>query len=257
LPVRHDVMTGGQQPLRQHPIIRQTRAYVRPLSDGISVVNTTHSGKPPILAAIAFVALATMSRWRTPLPGDLRLTHWIQGWDGEIAMSAVRFGNWFGSVIPIGVVALLIALAFALRRCWFEAGFMIVAFAAKRFNAVMKAIVDAPRPTPDLARVTEHASGSGFPSGHVMGVALVLGAAALMAHRRFPRLQIPVWTLASAAILITAFGRISVGAHWPSQTLGGLFAAIAVLGLLDMSRGRLEDRHPREPVKDVRPESHG
>jgi membrane-associated phospholipid phosphatase len=240
-------MAGGKQPHRQHPIIRQTWAYVRPLCDGISVVNTTHSGKPPILAAILFVALAAVSRWRTPLRGDLRLTHWIQGRDGEIAMSAARFGNWLGLVIPIGLVALLIALGFALRRCWFEMGFMIVAFTAKGLNAVMKAVVDAPRPTPNLVRVTEHASGSGFPSGHVMGVALVFGAATLMARRRFPRLQIPVWTLASAAILVTAFGRISVGAHWPSQTLGGLLAAIVLIGLLDYALARFEQRLKATP----------
>jgi membrane-associated phospholipid phosphatase len=197
------------------------------------VVNTTHSGKPPILAAILFVALTTLSRWRTPLPGDVRFERWLQGWHGEIPMDIARFGNWLGMAIPIGVVTLLIALGFAARRRWFEAAFVPAAYAAKALNAILKAIVDAPRPTPDLVRVAEHASGSGFPSGHVTGVALVLGAAALMAHRRFPRLRVPIWTMTTLAILITAFGRIWVGAHWPSQTLGGLLAAVAILGLLD------------------------
>lgn len=202
------------------------------------MVNATHSGKPPIVAAILFVALATVSHWRTPLPGDVRLARWMQDWRGEIPMDIVRFGDWFGQAIPIGGVAVLIALAFAARRCWFEAGFVLAAYVAKALNALIKAMIDAPRPTPALVRVTEHASGSGFPSGHVMGVSLVLGAAALTAHRRFPRLRLTVWTLAALGILITAFGRVSVGAHWPSQSLGGLLAAVALIGLLDFCRAR-------------------
>jgi len=203
------------------------------------VVNATHSGKPPILAAILFAALALVSYGETPLPADVRIARWLQGWDSKFPINMARFGNWFGLAIPIGVVALLIALGFAARRFWFEAGFVLVAYAAKSLNFALKAIVDAPRPTPDLVRVTERASGSGFPSGHAMGVSLVLGAAALMVDRRFPRFQVPVRIVALLGILVTAFGRISVGAHWPSQTLGGLFAAMAILGLLDLCLRRI------------------
>jgi membrane-associated phospholipid phosphatase len=219
-----------------------------PTKRGISVVNTTYSAKSPILAAILFVTLATISHWRTPLPGDVRIAVWTQGWRGKIPMDIAHFGNWLGMAIPIGVVALLIALGFAARRCWFEAAFVMAAYAAKALNAVIKTIIDAPRPTPDLVRVAEHASSSGFPSGHVTGVALVLGAAALMAQRRFPRLQIPVWTLASAAILITAFGRVYVGAHWPSQTFGGLLAAIVLMSLFDVCRAQIAKHHLRNFV---------
>jgi membrane-associated phospholipid phosphatase len=221
------------------------------------VANTTHSGKPPILATIIFVALATVSHWRTPLPGDVRVERWMQGWRGEIPMDIARFGNWLGMAIPIGGVALLIALGFAARRFWFEAAFVLVAFAAKALNAVMKAIVDAPRPTSDVVRVSEHASGSGFPSGHVMGVALVLGAAALMTQRRFPWLRIIVWTIAALGSLVTTFGRVYVGAHWPSQTFGGLLAAAALIGMFDAYRARIVKRRPRNSVKVVRPEIPG
>ena len=189
------------------------------------------------MAGALFVALAIASRRETPLPGDVRATQWLQGWQGDVPAGIAGFGNGLGSAPVIVAIAALIAVGFAFGRCWFETGFMLAATAAKALNGVLKTIVDAPRPAPDLVRVTEHASGSGYPSGHVMGVALVLGAAALMTGRRSARFRGPVWAVASLGVLVTAFGRVSVGAHWPSQTLGGLLAAIALFGIMSFLGG--------------------
>lgn len=221
------------------------------------MVKTTHSGKPPLAAMIALLALAFAAHFRTPMPGDLWIARHVQRSDASFPMNIAHFGNWLGEAVPIGMVALLIALGFAFNRFWFEAGFVIVAFAAKALNGGLKSMVNAPRPAAALVRVTEHARGSGFPSGHVMGVALVLGAAVLMLSRRAPRWGASAWAMASLGIAVTAFGRVYTGAHWPSQTLGGLLAAIVLLGLLDraapvVSRVRRSSRRAPTIVPNAR-----
>lgn len=200
------------------------------------MIEATLAGLFVLIAGIAFTILAVAAHRATPLPGDVRLTRWIQGFDGGFADHLAGFGNGFGRTPVIAVVALLIAGLFALRRCWREAGFVLIAYGCEAANALVKRIVAAPRPTPALVRVTEHASGWGFPSGHVMGVSLALGAAALMVQRRFPRWRLPAWLAAALVVLVVAFGRVHAGAHWPSQTLGGLLGAIFVLALLDEIR---------------------
>jgi membrane-associated phospholipid phosphatase len=48
---------------------------------------------------------------------------------------------------------------------------------------------------------------------------------------------------------VTAFGWVWVGAHWPSQTLGGLLAAIALIGLLNHALARFERRLKAMPER--------
>lgn len=209
-----------------------------------------------LIAGIAFIILAVVAHRSTPLPVDVRFTDWIQGFDSSFAVGIARFGNWFGRTQTIGPVAVVIAIGFGVRRCWIEGGFVVAAFVIEAFNSLLKAVIAAPRPTVDLARVTEHASGKGFPSGHVMGTSLVLGAAALMIGRQLPRWRFAPWIVAALIVLMVAFGRIFVGAHWPSQTLGGLLGAVVILGALNVvyfqvARAVAQRRNPppRHPAR--------
>jgi undecaprenyl-diphosphatase len=132
----------------------------------------------------------------------------------------------------------VVAAAFAGARWRLEAGFVLIAYAAEASNALLKSLIAAPRPSPDLVRVTEHASGWGFPSGHVMGSSMLLGAAALTIQRRAPRCRFVAWIIAGLIVLIIAFGRIHAGAHWPSQTLGGVLGAIVLVSVVDVGYSR-------------------
>jgi undecaprenyl-diphosphatase len=223
-------------------MIRQRQPYVQSSEPPRHVIQATLAGLFVLIAGIAFTVLAIAAHRSTPLPGDVRFARWIQGFDGRFANHLASFGNWFGRTPVIAAVALLIAALFAMRRCWLDAGFVLIAYACEAVNALLKAVVAAPRPTFDVVRVTEHAAGWGFPSGHVMGTSLALGAAALMLQRRLPRWRVPVWFVVALIVLIVAFGRVHAGAHWPSQTLGGLLGAACVLATLDGIRKAVKAR---------------
>jgi undecaprenyl-diphosphatase len=97
--------------------------------------------------------------------------------------------------------------------------------------AVMKWVVGKPRPS---------LRGYGFPSGHVFGVTVfVLVTLYVLWHAGLPRR----WLFGAAAvglafIAAVAYSRLHVGAHWPSDVLGGAVfgVAFALLAVLSVDR---------------------
>jgi membrane-associated phospholipid phosphatase len=91
---------------------------------------------------------------------------------------------------------------------------------------------DSPRPTNELVTVRESVEGLGFPSGHVMSVTLLCCAALVSLWPVLTtRRRIAATVLAFIVIVETAYARISAGAHWPSDTLGGALWALILIAV--------------------------
>ena len=83
------------------------------------------------------------------------------------------------------------------------------------------AVVDQPRPSPDLVRVVGNLSTSAFPSGHETTFTSVLGFLGYLGSRRGP-LSRGLSVLGVAACLaVMAWARLYQGQHWLSELLGG------------------------------------
>lgn len=166
------------------------------------------------------------------LPGDRRATVWVQehlpGW----LEPPTDFTNFIGHWEYMTVVAAIVAAVLVAFRRPAEAALVMVSPTGWAANALLKHLAESPRPPAELARV--EASGWGFPSGHVMGMTVV---AAILAYTLTRELG---WRWRSAGIagavvvaLVTAAGRIYVGAHWPTDVVGAwLWAGVWVLALV-------------------------
>jgi undecaprenyl-diphosphatase len=90
--------------------------------------------------------------------------------------------------------------------------------------AVMKWMVGKPRPS---------LRGYGFPSGHVFGVTVFVLVVlyVLWVHGAPRRWRYAAAALGAVWILAVAYSRLHVGAHWPSDVLGGAVFGVA-FGLL-------------------------
>jgi len=155
----------------------------------------------------------------------------VEHWRGRAddLMLAVTFAGDFAPMAAVGVVAVC-ALLFGKRRR--EASYLTVgAGGCLLLNLVLKITFHRARPNPELAYLLPQPSSLSFPSGHAMGSAGVLGSLVVIAYAlRVPRgLRALATGFGLAVVGAIGTSRVYLGAHYPSDVLGGFLAAAAWL----------------------------
>ena len=206
-----------------------------------------------VALALAGVALMLYVGWHgTPLPGDLWATHQVQGW-GQLERNAgiINGAAWALRFVVAGAVLLvLLGRRIGLRpRAIPSQREAMAALAAAVVFAIgdnlLKAIAESPRPSAAFGvRIDSIVSGYGFPSGHVYSDTLFYGLIAVIAPAWLPsRLIWPARVVCLAIIVLAGPARIVVGAHWPSDTVGGyLFGGAALCAVLWFGRWVVDRR---------------
>lgn len=105
--------------------------------------------------------------------------------------------------------------------------FLLAGLTAEIATALVKAVVDRPRP---LDHVTDLVATASFPSGHVVRTVVALGLVVALVVPRRRRSGAVV----AAMLFLLAMGlaRVASGEHWPSDVLGGYLLGGAALSLL-------------------------
>lgn len=140
----------------------------------------------------------------------------------------VAGGTLVGSlVVPVvGVILLMLA-----RRPWSAAALVIAIAASALVVQILKNVFARGRPA-DMSVLSDFGS---YPSGHVANAATV----ATMLVVLLPR----VWTIVVAAawVLLMAFSRTYLHAHWLTDAIGGIAVGVGVaLVCVALLRRRLE-----------------
>jgi undecaprenyl-diphosphatase len=140
-------------------------------------------------------------------------------------------GGWIGVlVVPVGVAVALLAA----RRPWAAAAFILGSAISSGTVQLMKVLFGRARPEDILVPLD---SGS-FPSGHTANAATVVVLLALLLRRR--------WIAVAGAVYVVlmALSRTYLGAHWVTDTVGGILigAAMAVLVWVLLARKLASER---------------
>jgi undecaprenyl-diphosphatase len=148
-----------------------------------------------------------------------------------------------GGIIGVVIVPVVIIVAFLIaRRPWAAVFFTVAILASSALVQVLKNLVGRSRPE-DILVVSDYGS---FPSGHTANAATMAVVFGLV----FGRLWI--WAAGILYTAMMAFSRTYLGAHWLSDTIGGILigAGVAVIVWAPFA-SRLEqerERHRRDGV---------
>jgi membrane-associated phospholipid phosphatase len=173
-------------------------------------------------------------------PGDLWLTHRLQDIDAAAFSKALDWASRLAEMPLVAGVALGGALALWLLSSRSAAIWLVAALVASLSDTGVKLLVDRPRPAGHLVEVSEKTSSAAFPSGHVTAAVLVYGFIFYLAAFLIPVRLLRFLVQASCLVIIvlTALQRVYVGAHWPSDVLGGVLLGGLLLSLLIWSHRR-------------------
>lgn len=179
----------------------------------------------------AFAVLTTFALNATYLPGDLQIARWVQAapW-GPLAITFPWISSLSGTGQVVVAVLLVLVVAAANRRA---VPFALIGASSGALYILLNLVIHKPRPIAGLIRVTEHAGSFAFPSGHATLALTVVGVLILTVGVRhfgciYLRLGAAIGIL---VVLMVGVERIYVGAHYPSDVLGGFVLAFSVLSL--------------------------
>ena len=203
--------------------------------------------------AASFTALTAVIATSDAVPAlDLTVARWAQRLDFTGWRALLSFGAYLTDK-PAGPAVLgAVLLVLWLRRLPHEVIVLSIAQTIFVPQLWVKQLVHRPRPSEELISIAEIGDGFAFPSGHLtMGVA-VYGMVAVIAMMRLD----PGWRRnavlgACAGILIlSAISRPTVGAHWPSDALGGLLlGGISLFGTTWLYRRMRRPAGPPRPLR--------
>lgn len=171
-------------------------------------------------AGLVLIALAcALGAWiflrgDDPFDIDVWWNALVADWNHPVLTGISQFMNWVGAGW-FGVLAVPIAGAIGLillKRPWAAAYFLVAEAVSAGGVQVLKHLFGRVRPE-DIIVISDYGS---YPSGHVAN-ATTLAIAAIVI---FPRLWVVL--VGAGWVLLMAFSRTYLHAHWLSDTVGGV-----------------------------------
>jgi undecaprenyl-diphosphatase len=184
--------------------------------------------------AITAITMSVCAYILPRFPGDLNLALFFQSLHSNALLSLMKWVSY----VTAGWRSVLLVIAGSLIVRWLlgrrEAIMMTAAGLCSLLASVFKIIIGRPRPSPDLVQVWVVDNSGSFPSGHAFYAMLFLGLAVYFLFTRMNSTSLKTTTMAIliSVILLVGLSRVYLGAHWPSDVLGGYLYGAVFLGIL-------------------------
>jgi membrane-associated phospholipid phosphatase len=179
-----------------------------------------------LVAGLVLVALScglgfwVFTRGENPFAIDVWWNAFVADWYSPFLTGFSRVMNWVGGgwfavlAVPLGGALALVLV----RRPWAAAYFLAAEAASAGAVQALKHLFGRVRPE-DILVIADHGS---YPSGHVANSATLAMAAFVI----FPRVWVAV--VGGVWVVLMAFSRTYLHAHWLSDTVGGALIGAGV-----------------------------
>jgi membrane protein DedA with SNARE-associated domain/membrane-associated phospholipid phosphatase len=219
-----------------------TRAHPRLGRYAAALINPNRPESPSlVLLAVCLLAiswawfslLATLLVKGGPLVLDHRIHEFMWALRNPLADRMMAALASLGDAAVLGPAA-AVAMGYLLwRRRWMAAAHWLAALVfGLTLTALLEAAIDMPRPPTAPA-------GFGFPSVAVTMTTITFGFFAVLIAREMPgRRRVWPYLLAGVVTTVVGFARLYLGAHWPSDLVGGTLFGILWLLVLGLAYRR-------------------
>jgi membrane-associated phospholipid phosphatase len=153
--------------------------------------------------------------------------------------------NIAGTLEAGAIVTTALAIVALATRRWPAALAVLSTWIPELAGSGVKIALARPRPPGGVVIGVLGESWS-YPSGHVVrATAIVAVLVWLLVRHGEPRRRFRL-ALAGGLVagLLVGMARVAVGAHWPTDVIGGLFLGVAFVGAFDVVAGRISRRRP-------------
>jgi undecaprenyl-diphosphatase len=175
---------------------------------------------------VVFAVLALLAHTNPYFSFDLSVEHAVQKMSSPwltAVMSATSLGGNYATPYILTAIAVL---AFWFGGWRSEAvGLAVSATGGGLINRTIKMFIARPRPVSSLVDVLDaDRSGASFPSGHVAFYVSFFGFLFFVAYALLPKgswIRRIALVATAIPVLTVGLSRVYLGAHWPSDTIGG------------------------------------
>ena len=206
-----------------------------------------------VLAAL-FSLLSVLVIVGQTASADHALIVWLRAFSSPLLTSVLLAVTFTSGKLALPVAILFAALLYrnAPRTALYYAA---ACLSAQLLNAFLKHEIARPRPHGVSPKLTA-AGGYAYPSADVMMAVVIFALGAMLLSREIESLRLRVLVRAASALFVVAaaVARVYLGAHWPSDVLGGVLAGasasafwVAALDAHDRRHGAL----PLSPIVDA------
>ncbi|MFA5052075.1 MAG: phosphatase PAP2 family protein [Patescibacteria group bacterium] len=162
-----------------------------------------------------------------PWPIDLSVSHFIQAFQPAWLTVIVKIISFITApefYCSLGLVAVVwLWRRQHRRRAYFISGLLL----GNAFIPLLKWIFQRPRPSPSLVHVYQHVGLSSFPSGHAIGIVILIAVLYVLNRHTVRRHFLSHMVMGVIVVACVGYSRIFLGVHWISDVFAGY-----VFGLL-------------------------
>jgi undecaprenyl-diphosphatase len=185
---------------------------------------------------------------------DLRVSEWLHARMAPPLTTAMMLITQLGSTLFVSGATLLIALLLLWRRQQYELVTLLTAvFGGMLLNVLLKASFHRHRPSFNDPVVS--LTGYSFPSGHTMAATVFYGVLTAFAVRKLQdwRWRALAVIVAALIVLLIAFSRLYLGAHYLSDVLAAIaegvaWLAISITAVETLRRRNLKDHREKKLI---------